>query len=72
MGSYGYKRMINELRKNVYSESDHEDLAKHLDLLAFYAELTEMNLVGLKEIPEVGFSLSFSLGFIEIFLYQLY
>ena len=53
LGTFGYKRMINELRKNVYTQSDHEDLAKHLDLLHFYVEVTKLESVGFREIPEV-------------------
>ena len=53
LGTLGYKKLINELRKNVYTQSDHEDLAKHLDLLHFYVEVTKLELVGFREIPEV-------------------
>ena len=53
LGTFGYKKLINELRKNVYTQSDHEDLAKHLDLLHFYVEVTKLELVGFREIPEV-------------------
>ena len=53
--------MINELRKNVYTEADHQDLARHLNLLHFYAEITKLEFVGFKEIPEVCRSLKYFL-----------
>ena len=53
LGTFGYRRMIKELRRNVYSESDHYDLARHLDLIPFYQEVTKLEFISFKEIPEV-------------------
>ena len=53
LGTFGYRRMINELRRNVYTESDHRDLASHLDLLPFYQEVIKLEVISFKEIPEV-------------------
>ena len=53
LGTSGFKRMIKELRKKVYTESDHQDLAGHLDLLTFYEEVSKLEFIDFKEIPEV-------------------
>ena len=45
----------------MFTEADHQDLARHLNLLHFYAEITKLEFVGFKEIPEVCRSLKYFL-----------
>ena len=52
LGSMAYRRMISELKKEVYTEKDYEDLATSLKLEQFFTEMTKKENTALRDIPE--------------------
>ena len=53
LGSMAYRRMLTELRKDVFTEEDYNDLARSLQLESFYKEITKMEDTALRDIPEL-------------------
>ena len=53
LGSMSYRRMITELRKDVYTEEDYHDLARSLQLDTFYTEITNKEDTDLRDVPEL-------------------
>ena len=51
LGSMSYRRMITELRKEVFTEEDYHDLARSLQLETFYSEMEDNT--DLRDVPEL-------------------
>ena len=52
LGSMAYRRMVTELRKEVYTQEDYLTLARSLQLESFYTKITQKEDTDLRDIPE--------------------